>query len=295
MVGDGSTTAKLVIGSSGLSSVLVSGMQRSDPTEVDRERWRDVYGREIQRGEEPANASPWGIRDVQVFTVDLPTDPETTVVFESKLAGDARGFACGRDAPTTRHPLVSRSPRSMKVLYYAAGEAWTDLIVDLPSHWRSQTRSGERQGSRRRFSNRIEQAPHGWSSSFRSSPRLSRGGPLVGVGIDLGDGPRPRFRAGYEFAAPRWVIYGVAAESDLRSLSIIPTIEIASPSFFILPSIGVGVGAPVRVVPEPAAGVRTVATLSWPVVSLVGTFDAFPAQNGRGRDFLGGLMLQASI
>ncbi len=126
--------------------------------------------------------------------------------------------------------------------------------------------------------------------------RFARGGPMVAAGLDVGAGPRPRLRIGWEFATLRhWWIQSLALESDLRALTLVPTTEVASPVLLtVIPSLGLGLGVPLRIFPEVRAGVRTQLSLGWPRLSLLGTFDVYPARPGR-TDLRGGVMLQLGL
>ena len=58
--------------------------------------------------------------------------------------------------------------------------------------------------------------------------------------------------------------------------------------------IGLGLGAPLRIVPDVRVGVRTQLTLGWPRHSVVGAFDVYPAR-ARRSDLRGGLMIQVGL
>jgi len=120
-------------------------------------------------------------------------------------------------------------------------------------------------------------------------------GPLLGVGVGFGPQIRARLRAGYEVAAPPWLLYSLAVEGDaVEELMLIPAIEAALPSLVgVIPSGGIGVGAPVMLLPEPLAGVRTQLSLMWPIAGLLGSVDVYPRP---GKPAVrGALMLQISI
>ena len=120
-------------------------------------------------------------------------------------------------------------------------------------------------------------------------------GPFIAAGVGFGPQVRARLRAGYEIAAPPFLLYSLAVEGDVtEELMLIPAIEVALPSFVgVIPSAGLGLGAPVMLLPDPLAGVRTQLSLMWPVAGLIGSVDVYPRP---GKPAVrGALMLQISI
>ena len=110
---------------------------------------------------------------------------------------------------------------------------------------------------------------------------LSLGGPLVGIGGTTGDQGGFRMRFGYEVAAPEWLLYSVSADTDFGDLlKAAPTIEVASSQVLILPSFGIGVGAPVLILPEVQVGARVQGTMQFGPVGFVTSLDAFPGLSG---------------
>jgi hypothetical protein len=105
------------------------------------------------------------------------------------------------------------------------------------------------------------------------------GGPLVGVGARLGT-PGARGRFGYEIAAPPWIIYSAAVETNFKdTTTLVPLAELATPDLIILiPSFGLGAGVPVQVRSGsgPLVGARLQLTVSFPVLSMVLPVDFFP-------------------
>jgi hypothetical protein len=112
------------------------------------------------------------------------------------------------------------------------------------------------------------------------APFVQLGGGTLALGGGMGDGGGLRAQLGWEVAAPNWVLYGVAVGSNLRDdLVVIPSIELASPMILVVPSFGIGVGVPVRLVPERAVGVRGQASAYFGPVGLVVTHDEYPGQS----------------
>ena len=123
-------------------------------------------------------------------------------------------------------------------------------------------------------------------------------GPLVAAGSQFhGRRARPWLRAGYEASWFTTMTHALTAETDLRRWTVVAATEVGTPKLGILiPAASVGVGVPVRVHPDLRPGARVQAGLSWSIVSLVGSFDAFPRMLPRQRtEVVGGIALQLSI
>ncbi len=81
---------------------------------------------------------------------------------------------------------------------------------------------------------------------------LKNGGPYIGASIEPENGGQlaPRFLAGYEMAAPNWLLYSFQAESNFSDLyALAPGVEAATPLLPIAPHgpAGFGVGAGLRI------------------------------------------------
>ena len=111
------------------------------------------------------------------------------------------------------------------------------------------------------------------------SPVFRNGGVLLGVGGKVGNSRGLRARLGYEVAAPGWLFHGITLDTDFSDdLVVTPTWEAATsgaPIAFI-PSVALGLGAPVQIRPELTAGVRIQLTLQWLLIGLVASFDIYP-------------------
>lgn len=119
------------------------------------------------------------------------------------------------------------------------------------------------------------------------------GGPMLGLGRKLGDGFR--LRAGYELAAPHWLVHSLTVDTDFDSrLVVTPAVEAATPGVLIglLPSFSTGIGLPVRILPEPQVGFRTSAGVSSVLgVGFQATVDWYPATPTTDRDRVDVLMM----
>lgn len=106
---------------------------------------------------------------------------------------------------------------------------------------------------------------------------LRHGGPFVALGGALGPSGGLRARLGYEVAAPEWLLWSVTGETDFsRLLQFAAVAEAATELLLIIPSVSVGLGVPVRVLPERQVGARAQVSLQWPYVGFVASLDVFP-------------------
>lgn len=108
---------------------------------------------------------------------------------------------------------------------------------------------------------------------------IEHGGPFVGIGGVAGGGDAAGFRMrfGYEMAVPLWLIESVSVDADFRGrLIVTPALEAALPQIFFIPSLAVGVGVPVQVLPETRVGVRLLGSLQLFSVGFVTAVDIFP-------------------
>ncbi len=106
---------------------------------------------------------------------------------------------------------------------------------------------------------------------------LHHGGPFAALGGTFGPAGGLRARLGYEVAAPAWFLWSVAAETDFqRLLQLAAVAEAATELVLFIPSVSLGLGVPVRVLPEVQVGARAQLTLQWPYGGLVTSVDVFP-------------------
>ena len=116
------------------------------------------------------------------------------------------------------------------------------------------------------------------------SPRLStpawklvNGGPYIELGGTFDTGFRAR--VGYEVGLRTWLLTSLAVGSDLdEDVIVTPLVEAASPSVVFVPSFGIGLGAPVRVLPDTAVGIRLQLVATW-LLGFVTTFDYWPSDD----------------
>jgi hypothetical protein len=114
--------------------------------------------------------------------------------------------------------------------------------------------------------------------SFERTVGLQPGGPMLAVGGAFGEHGGVRLRAGYEIAAPEWLFYAATFETDGDDhFAVTPLVEAATPQILIVPSLALGVGAPVRIQPDRAVGARIQASLGVWKLGFVTSVDWFPA------------------
>jgi len=110
-------------------------------------------------------------------------------------------------------------------------------------------------------------------------PRVEvlNGGAQLAIGGNVDDSGGVRGRAGYQFAIPVWVLYGLFVDSDFDDeLSVTPVVTVASSAVLIIPSFGLTLGVPVRIKPQVDVGVRAQVDLSFPLLGVAFTFDTYP-------------------
>lgn len=212
-----------------------------------------------------------------------------------------RYFRAGydRSVPETRHLLLGGAvPRSQRFdLQYLVAPIRTwgpapEIAVRLsyPARWRVALRctgAGARQpridrrvdGSR--VSERFRVAGQQTDAlllQIEAPRRLYNGGVLLGIGGNLDDSGGLRTRFGYEIALPEWLLWSLALDTNFRDdLVLAPGLELATRSYLgFIPSLGLGVGAPIRLAPERRAGVRAQLTVHWPLLGWVTCFDIYP-------------------
>jgi hypothetical protein len=112
--------------------------------------------------------------------------------------------------------------------------------------------------------------------------QVEHGGPFIGVGgvVNASNAKGFRMRFGYEIAAPSWAVHSITADTDFdRRLVIAPNVEAALPHVTlipILPSLSLGVGVPVQIMPIATVGARVLGTVQLWAIGFVTSIDIFP-------------------
>ena len=216
---------------------------------------------------------------------------------------------CTPSASARRHPFVARRPTAGYNVHVAAGGPFlsTPAAVtgthDIPASWRGDwfrryDRKGGRKRSRPQADDTLFDPTRNDGVAMDRRLRLDPGGPVVAAGVAwTPEGTRARLRAGWEITWPRVLAHSLVVETDARRrITVIPTTELACPTLtWILPDLGIGVGAPMQLVPDPRVGVRFQGRLGFWIFHLITTFDHFPGVRGLPRERLGALMLQVGF
>lgn len=125
----------------------------------------------------------------------------------------------------------------------------------------------------------------------KRKPRWTPGGVQLGLGARLGDDSRFMARLGYQFAAPESFLHSLSVETDFREQVVFtPLTQYATPQVAIIPSLGLGLGVPVQVLPEVRPGLRLLADLHFGPLGAVLSWDHHPALR-EGTDSLSRLIL----
>ncbi len=119
---------------------------------------------------------------------------------------------------------------------------------------------------------------------------------MLGVGGFWGDESGLRLRAGYEAGAMGWLLGSLVAETDVqRRLQLVPALEAALPAVLFLPSLGLGLGVPVEVLPEVRAAARLQASAMFFPVGVLFTVVLFPRAGASPARWEFALLFQASL
>lgn len=112
----------------------------------------------------------------------------------------------------------------------------------------------------------------------RPASVFNRGGPLLAFGARVGPNASPRLRAGWQVAAPDYILYSLTAETDFgQQVVVSPMVQAASPHMIFIPSFGLGLGVPVQVSPRARLGMRGIVDAHFVSFGLVTTVDHYPA------------------
>jgi hypothetical protein len=183
-------------------------------------------------------------------------------------------------ALSTRHLLLGDDPNDgaeLQPLDYATGwgaeprrSTEVEMAPALPSGWALVTsdtqRLSEDEPSREVRAIRL---------SIRRPPQLVfHGGPFIAAGGSFQRGFR--LRGGYEIGFVQPLLASVSVETGFDDLVIAALIEVALPQLMVVvPSLGLGLGVPVRVVPDVEVGMR-IELSAVAVVGFISTFDYYP-------------------
>jgi hypothetical protein len=250
----------------------------------------------ITRDFSAIEAPPAGLEQPHRVGIELALAPRERAVLVARgtlQMGWAGGRGYELEPVYARHHLVQPSaPRSTFVTasYFLApirsfrSAGPIDLVIRVPSHWNVALTLATRNGGLAAVplsddgTARIASADaNTLHLAFERSRGLHPGGPLFGIGGAFGESGGFRLRGGWEIAAPSWLFWSVTAETDASELfAVTPLLEAATDQILIIPSLGFGLGVPIRIEPETAVGARAQATLGVYKLGVVGSLDWFP-------------------
>ena len=240
-----------------------------------------------------------------------------TLVFRGDIAAVKESTGAGDyvwPAAESRHPIVGEPARHDAVAFYrylvSPLRDWAkvpiiDVVVEVDGGHDVYVDSegvlkkhADVVGGRRRIELQVD--PNATSDivfQLVQSPRqFLRGGPVLALGARV-NGIEPRLRVGYEMAWPHHVLYALAAETaGFDEVMLVPTVELATPQLLVIPSLGIALGAPVRLLDAThgfAVGARVQATASFFFGSVVVPVDWYPSDSSDGLRVA--VLLQASL
>ena len=225
--------------------------------------------------------------------IELPGNSEVHLLVRGEFSFSGADCGCWASGIRRRHPVVSRGPDPRVELDYVFDDglprsdiasAHVTFEYDGPGrirpHFRPRRTYRDRVGGRRLTTMSYDREPI--MLGFSRRPPFVRGGPFVAVGGGWNSKRALRLRAGWEVAAPRWLVFAGAVESDTTDLRFIPTVSVMSGHswFPLLPGTALGLGVPVQTMPDSRIGVRAQAELFWHIVAIVGAVDVYPERDG---------------
>ncbi|WP_224362910.1 hypothetical protein [Hyalangium versicolor] len=239
------------------------------------------------------------------FTLTLPPERGGELVVRGVVRLERRFLPSGYEWPAVqvRHVLLSSDARQathwdidylLGPIRTWAGNPELHVTVRIPSAWEVGSSPDasprtlpeatgwqvRREGAHTVAERRIEaaSAPEWLNIALtRRKPWWIPGGVQLGVGARLGDGSRFMARLGYQLAAPESFLHSLSVETDFREqLVFTPLTQYATPQILIIPSLGLGVGVPVQVLPEARPGLRLLVDLHFGPVGAALSWDHYP-------------------
>jgi hypothetical protein len=248
------------------------------------------------------------------FTLTLPPERGGELVVRGVVRLERRFLSSGYEWPAvqTRHMLLSSEARRathwdidylLGPIRTWAGSPELHVTVRIPSAWEVGSSPDayartlpeatgwqvRREGAHAVAERRLEaaSAPEWLNIALtQRKPWWIPGGVQLGVGARLGEGSRFIARLGYQLAAPESFLHSLSVETDFREqLVLTPLTQYATPQIFIIPSLGLGVGVPVQVLPEVRPGLRLLVDLHFGPVGAALSWDHHPRLRGGSDTF----------
>ena len=236
------------------------------------------------------------------------------VVTGTILPRERRRYFLSLPAAPARHRLLvlgGRGDRRLRLHYlvapirtWSAFPAEMSLTLTHPSSWDASLAgalgvTARTAGGVTTHTGRIATDEPTLEVELAATPRTPiHGGLVLGVGGHLDDATGTRVRLGVEAGRGAYLA-SVAVElertDDATGVVVVPALAAASPWVLVLPSIGLGLGAPIRLRPDVEVGVRFQADAHFGPVGLVTAFDYFPGMDAGPRRFSVAMMAQLSL
>ena len=204
------------------------------------------------------------------FPLAIAPGHERTVSIKAEATLRAARPLWTTAALVARHPWLSEDPsvKTASVRYCpSARGSWAQstlpaVTVYGPARWAFDDDAWLRQadGNYTRLLGRACDELR-WRTPSRATP-IYHGGPIVGVGGTFGEGLR--LRLGYEAGIGSWLVGSLYGETNADDEVVVaPVMEAVADAVFVLPSVGAGIGVPLRVAPDTRAGIRGQVTIMW--------------------------------
>jgi hypothetical protein len=267
-------------------------------------------------------------RKVATFELTLPAHQKGVLLFAGELHAIAKDWEhepYQSSGLQTRHMYLVKENGATTAHYRYlvhpirawGGDPEIDVRVHLDSSsldFKAGSDVGEppREGVKRREVRWTEEDGGVHHATFRASevsaldfrielpsPPLVFGGPTLGIGGRL-DRAELRLRAGLEgsILSKHWV-EGIHVETDAsKQWTLVPSVEACTPdAYVIIPSLGLGLGVPIRMdAGAPArVGGRASLTVHFPLIGVVLPVDYYPAEDRRGDHWDVSLMGRISL
>lgn len=249
-------------------------------------------------GERPPHGAPLRPHDHAGFVLSAEPGSRHQVVLTGRVSAGRRWEPSSYALPAVnaRHLLVStRKPEADRYdLEYLIspirtwkGNPTIEVRVSYPSRWTVSVTGAERSRSPQSGEELLQASLKARAADTLDieiavpRPAFHNGGPLVAIGGTTGGNHGVRGRIGYEVAAPSWLLFQLAADTDFRRRFIVaPVVEAATPAMLIIPSFGLGAGLPVQIRPDPRVGARIQGDLHLYSLGFVTSVDIYPRMGG---------------
>jgi hypothetical protein len=154
------------------------------------------------------------------------------------------------------------------------GAPRVELEIDVPALFGvGGPMAREREGHYRLTTDKSENV----DVTLYHSPVVYPGGVFAAIGGSTGDAKGLRLRLGGELAFRPWLLGSVAYETNAKGAHfVVPTVHAATPMIVFIPSLGAGLGMPVRFAPTTQVGVRLQFDLHLACFGFLTTIDMYP-------------------